>query len=77
MSQKDHWKLLSAKQQGDLLRLRERMSAHLRTETELFYQEHPELQLTWNLTCDAFLRKHSVSDSEEGRTCSLPSQHLV
>ena len=60
-----HWELLSDKQQIDVMKLRGRMSAHLIAEADLFYKEHPELQLSWSFTCDALLRELSTSLRED------------
>ena len=53
------WEQLSEEQQKDVNAVGDRMNRHLTTETEAFYQQHPELQLQWSFTFDVLIRgKH-------------------
>lgn len=59
------WEKLSKEQQLDVQALRERINAHQIAETESFYKEHPELQLTWSFTLDALIRGNHDSLARE------------
>lgn len=58
MSQGD-WEKLSTEQQNDVNTWRDRVSKHLtkylEAEAEAFYQEHPELRLTWSFISEPLI----------------------
>ncbi len=51
------WEKLSKEQQADVQRMRDDTCAYLIADTELFYQDHPELKLLWSFTLDAVIRE--------------------
>lgn len=50
------WEKLTPEQQKDVDAARDRMARHLIAETEWFYVQHPELQLSWSFVCNPLIR---------------------
>lgn len=50
------WEKFTKEQQQDIDALRKRIGDHAVLESEAFYQQHPELKLTWQFTLDGLIR---------------------
>ena len=64
----DDWHKLSKEKQQEVLTLHDGMKKHLVAETEAFYTKHPELKLSWSLSCDVSIRvipKYRIGDTVE------------